>query len=372
MRTRGLDRRILGNFDWKMLLALLSICGVSLVTLYSAGFNADLQSSPQMRKQAIAMGAGTIAFVFCSLVNTNFWRRWCWVLFGIGCCALMILDFAGIVAKGSRRWLELGPYFRLQPSEFTKIALVLVLARIFGSEDAPKDGYSLKQLLVPLMLVCLPVVLVALQPDLGTALTHLLIAISMIFVAGVRLGTVVRLGFLGLASAYPLWMVLHDYQRKRIITFLAPETDPLGSGYHAIQSQIAVGSGTFFGKGFLQGTQTQLRFLPEQTTDFIFSVLAEEWGFVGSILVLALYAFLLYRAFSASARCKDRFPAFVCFGVSMMLFWHVIINIGMVIGVVPVVGITLPLLSYGGSSVVAFMSAFGLVAGISMRRYFFA
>ena len=208
--------------------------------------------------------------------------------------------------------------------------------------------------------------------DLGTALCHILIAASMMFIAGIRLRTVLYMVLTALLLAYPAWMRLHDYQKKRIITFVAPESDPLGSGYHAIQSQIAVGSGALVGKGYLQGTQTQLSFLPEQTTDFIFSVLAEEWGFLGSITALALYSMVLFRILGVAARSKERFPAFVALGVGMMLFWHVFINIGMVIGVMPVVGITLPLLSYGGSSAVAFMSALGLVAGINMRRFVFS
>ena len=201
-----------------------------------------------MRKQAIAMGLGLVGFLVCCFSNLNFWRRMAWPIFIVGCLILVFLDFRGIDAKGARRWLELGSYFRLQPSEFTKIAVILLFARIFAAEDAPKDGYTLRQLAFPIVLFVIPVALIILQPDLGTALCHILIAASMMFIAGIRLRTVFLMALTALLLAYPAWMKLHDYQRKRIITFVAPESDPLGSGYHAIQSQIAVGSGALLGK----------------------------------------------------------------------------------------------------------------------------
>lgn len=194
----------------------------------------------------------------------------------------------------------------------------------------------------------------------------------MLLLAGLHKKTLLTLLSAGILLTIPFWLFgLKDYQRQRILTFMSPESDPLGSGYHAIQSKIAVGSGAFWGKGFMQGTQTQLRFLPEQTTDFIFSVLAEEWGFVGTFLVIFLYGFLIFRLLSISSRCQDTFSAFVAFGVAALIFWHVLVNIGMVVGVLPVVGLTLPLLSFGGSSVTSVMAALGLAAGFSFRRFLF-
>jgi rod shape determining protein RodA len=209
------------------------------------------------------------------------------------------------------------------------------------------------------------------EPDLGTALVHLAIAGSMLFLAGVQRGTIIRLALIGGLLAVPGWHMLKDYQKQRVINFITPEADPLGTGYHAIQSKIAVGSGAVTGKGFMKGTQTQLRFLPEQTTDFIFSVLAEEWGFMGSLVILTLYSILILRVLGVAARAPDQFSLYVCYGVAAMMFWHVFVNIGMVIGVVPVVGVTLKLLSYGGSSVIAAMAGIGLVAGFSIRKSVF-
>lgn len=194
----------------------------------------------------------------------------------------------------------------------------------------------------------------------------------MLFLAGVRRGTIVRLLLVGGILVVPAWHMLKEYQKQRVLNFITPEADPLGTGYHAIQSKIAVGSGAVTGKGFMKGTQTQLRFLPEQTTDFIFSVLAEEWGFIGSLSILLLYAVLVLRTLGVASKCGESFSMYVCYGVASMMFWHVFVNIGMVIGVVPVVGVTLKLLSYGGSSVIAAMAGIGLVAGCSIRRSVFS
>jgi rod shape determining protein RodA len=252
------------------------------------------------------------------------------------------------------------------------MGVILALARLFSSEKVPQDGYGFQELLIPAAVLLLPMAITIVQPDLGTAICQGLIGGVMILLAGVKGRTLLRLGSLGVVLAIPGWSFLHDYQKKRILNFLSPEMDPLGSGYHAIQSMIAVGSGSEAGKGFLQGTQTQLRFLPEQTTDFLFSVLAEEWGFIGSALVIALYAFLVFRLIQIGSRAADRFSAFVCMGTAALVFWQVVINIGMVTGSLPVVGITLPLLSYGGSSVVTIMASLGLAAGTSARRFKFA
>jgi len=367
-----LDRRFFSNVDWQLVAAMLLLCLAGLGLQWSAGFNPELGYSPPMHRQAMSMGAGLLAFLFCMTVRTSFWHRISIFLFIVGCVLLLLILFKGVVAGGSRRWLDLGSV-RVQPSEFMKVGVILALARVFSRENSPRQGYTLSTLLLPSVILAIPVVLILKEPDLGTALCYLLIGGSMILLARVRTSTAIRLSIAAVALSIPAWVfMLKDYQRQRVLTFLSPEQDPLGSGYHAIQSKIAVGSGAVTGKGFLEGTQTQLRFLPEQTTDFIFSVLAEEWGFVGSICTLILYAWLILRLLRISSRCSDPFSAFVSFGVAALIFWHTMINIGMVIGVVPVVGLTLTFLSFGGSSVVTLMAALGIVAGISGRRFLFA
>ena len=372
MVFRRVNKKVILSVDWQLLILMLILSAVGLAGLYSAGFDQASGVSPTMERQAASMGVGLLAFLFCMFCKPSAWRRIAFAVYVIGCTLLLLTYFQGVVAGGAKRWLVLAG-FRLQPSEFMKLALILALARIFSNSKSPRDGYTLVQLLLPCLVLFIPVVLIIIEPDLGTALCHLLIGGSMLLLAGVRRKTFTRLLLVGILLAIPAWkLVLKDYQRQRVLTFLSPEADPLGSGYHAMQSKIAVGSGAVSGKGYLQGTQTQLSFLPEQTTDFIFSVLAEEWGFIGSMFILILYGLLILRLLSISAKTSDPFASFVAFGVSALLFWHVVINIGMVVGVLPVVGLTLALLSYGGSSVVAVMAALGIVAGFSIRRFMFA
>lgn len=371
MVFRKVDRRLVSSFDWALVAAMLALCGIGLIVIYSAGFDSQLGTSRPMIKQAVSMGIGLVIFTVCIFINPSVWRRSAWPFYILGCLLLAAVMMKGVVAGGARRWLDLGS-FRMQPAEFMKIAVILLFARLFSSESAPRDGFTFSTLIFPCALLVVPSVLIMKEPDLGTALCTLLIGGSMLLMAGIQKKTLIRIVIISSLLAVPSWSMLKDYQRRRVLTFLSPELDPLGSGYHAIQSKIAVGSGAVTGKGFLQGTQTQLRFLPEQTTDFIFSVLAEEWGFLGSLVVLSLYALLIFRLMSISSRCPDSFSAFVSFGVAAMMFWHVVINIGMVIGVMPVVGVTLKLMSYGGSSVIAAMMGIGIVAGFSIRRFLFA
>jgi len=364
-------KNIATSIDWPLTITMLMLCSVGLGLLYSAGYNPEAEQSFQMKRQAISMGIGFLGFVVCMAFNTSFWKRWSWFFYLLGVGLLIAILMGGVVAGGSRRWLDLGS-FRMQPSEFMKIALILALARLFSREKASKDGYNLYSMIIPIVVMLVPMGLIFVEPDLGTASCLGLIGGSMLLVAGVKKKTLLSLFITAIVLAIPGWSVLEDYQKQRILTFMSPESDPLGSGYHAMQSKIAVGSGSVFGKGFLEGTQTQLRFLPEQTTDFIFSVLAEEWGFAGSLSVVILYGFLVFRLLTIASRSPEPFSAFVAFGVAAMLFWHIVINICMVLGSFPVVGLTLPLLSYGGSSVVTVMAGLGIVAGISFRRFLFA
>ena len=348
------------------------ICSAGLIVLQSAGYDSELAKSLPMKRQAVSMGVGFILFLLGMSLNSNKLKAGAYAFYAINCLMLIGVLVMGDVAGGARRWLNLGG-FRFQPSEFMKLGIIFAMAKYLSRENAPKNGYTVPTLIVPFLMLIFPGLLILKQPDLGTALVNIAVGGSMVLLAGVNLKTLFRLALLAIFLLVPTWnFVLKDYQKQRVLTFMSPESDPLGSGYHALQSKIAVGSGTVFGKGFLKGTQTQLRFLPEQTTDFIFSVLAEEWGFFGSIAVIILYGLLISRLLSVSIKCTDRFSAFVSFGVACLLFWHTLVNIGMVIGILPVVGVTLALLSLGGSSVMTVLLGVGIVSGFSMRRYMFS
>jgi rod shape determining protein RodA len=277
----------------------------------------------------------------------------------------------GINTNGSQRWLAL-PGFRFQPSEIMKIAMILCMARYCSKNPPGPNGYSLGSLLMPALIIGIPFSLILKQPDLGTGLTVLIIGSSIVLFAGINLKTLMYLILAAVASFIPAWLwIFKHYQKQRILTMLNPDADPFGTGYHIIQSKIAVGSGSFLGKGYLQGTQSQLEFLPEHTTDFIFSVLAEEWGFVGSAIVVLLYFALTQRMLSVAQRSRDNFSMLFVVGASVMLFFHVMVNIGMVLGMMPVVGIPLPLFSYGGTAAMTNFLIFGIVLGVGMRRFMF-
>ncbi|MDD2942859.1 MAG: rod shape-determining protein RodA [bacterium] len=343
---------------------LLSLIGGTV--LYSAGYDVETATSPRFVKQLYYFVLGFLFFGACLFIPADFWRRAAYPAYAGGIATLLMVLAVGKVAGGARRWIAIGG-FTVQPSEFTKVLMVLALARVLADFKGAKDGYNLWQLWKPALVVLLPLGLIVLQPDLGTGLCHVLIAGVMVLVAGVRKKTILFVLGLVAVAAYPAWHSLHDYQQQRVFNFLSPERDPLGTGYHAIQSKIAVGSGGLYGKGYMQGTQTQLRFLPEQTTDFIFSVFSEEWGFVGTSVLIALYALLVTRILNLAAQSEDRFTSFVCVGMAAMVFWHVVVNIGMATGVLPVVGLTLPWMSYGGSSVLAMLAGMGVLAGVVSR-----
>jgi rod shape determining protein RodA len=282
---------------------------------------------------------------------------------------LVLVMIFGHSGGGSQRWIHLG-FFRLQPSEPAKIAIVLVMAKYFQS-DEPSRGYYLRDLWVPFVIVAPLVILTLLQPDLGTAIILGVVFVSMILMGGLRLRSFALLVAAGLAFLPIFWHFLRPYQQGRILTFLDPNRDPLGAGYHVIQSQIAIGSGRLFGKGFLHGSQNRLDFLPAQHTDFIFAVFSEEWGLVGCTILLLLYFGMIVYCLGLVQRAKDRFGALLVFGMIAIVFWHVVINIAMVAGVMPVVGVPLPMVSYGGSALASMMFAIGVIMNVSMRRYIF-
>ncbi len=361
------DRRLVQNFDLGL---ILLIAGIGIVNLYSAGYNRTPEGvTPVYLKQIYWLAVGVGVMFLTLTVDYHHLEKLAYPLYILSIVLLIAVMLFGKTVSGSKRWLALGPV-SLQPSELVKIALILVLARHFNRR-APQGPLHFKDLLFPLALILLPAALINKQPDLGSAILVVLLGGSMILLVGVHWPTLLA-GVLVLVGSVPAaWPFLKEYQKQRLRTFLDPERDPLGSGYHIIQSKIAVGSGQFWGKGFLQGTQSQLHFLPEQHTDFVFSVFAEEWGFVGSALVVVLYLGLCLWGLVIARNCKERFGQFLALGVTALLFWQVFINLCMVTGLLPVVGIPLPLFSYGGSSLITTMLALGLLFNLRMRRFLF-
>lgn len=362
-----IDRRLLTHFDWPLLTLVLIISFIGVVNLYSATFGeAD---SSLYTKQLLWIGIGLGLALFVTAFDYRFYRDLAYVFYAISLALLTAVLFYRTTNPEISRWIKIGPFF-FQPAELTKITIILSLAKYFD-RFSKRDGYLLRDLVIPFIILLLPSLMVARQPDLGTAISLLLIGFSIILFVKVKWKSLVIM-FSGGISILPfMWNFLMPYQKKRILTFFRPELDPLGAGYHIIQSKIAIGSGGVLGKGFLNGTQCKLRFLPAQHTDFVFSVLAEEWGLVGGLILLGLFLFLIAWALNISNLSKDRFGAIAAFGVASLIFWHVIINIGMALGIMPVVGIPLPFMSYGGSSILAMMAGVGLLLNISMRRYIF-
>jgi rod shape determining protein RodA len=378
----NIDRRLLSNFDWGLfaLTLVIPLCG--LVVLYSAGYDADATvdlfgflsvefASAACLKQAVYLLAGIVIMVIGMSVPTQVFYRYAFFLYTVALLLLCAVAGFGVVVNGSRRWLDLGGV-NLQPAEFMKLGLIVTMARVL-SKSPPKDGsaYRFTELVIPGLLIALPMGLIMQQPDLGTALSLGIVGVAQVLFVGVRPRVLLVVVVSALVLAYPSWHMLHDYQQRRILVLLNPEADPQGSGYHITQSKIAVGSGELFGKGYRQGTQTQLEFLPEHTTDFVFSVLAEEWGFVGTVFLIMLFFGLLSFMLRVAHRSRDLFACLLAFGITVQFFAHVVINIGMVIGLMPVVGIPLPLVSYGGSAMLSLMFGVGIVQGVSMRRMLF-
>jgi rod shape determining protein RodA len=317
----------------------------------------------QVRVMILGMGV----FFLASVLDYRIWLRFAWLFLGLGVIAVVGVHFAGTVVKGSRRWIGFGGVV-VQPSEFVKVAVILALARYVHDRD--HEGVGVVGRLIRSGAFVASILLIAWQPDLGTASLCSLICVSVTLLSAKRVWPIFAAGAAGAAALPLLWnYALHPYQQKRVLTFLDPSTDPSGAGWHARQSIFAVGSGRLAGKGYLHGTQNHLNFLPEHWSDFPFSVWAEEWGFAGSALLLGLYLFLILWIVNVASQARDRFGATLCLGVAGMIFWHVLVNIGMVIGLAPVVGVTLPLVSHGGSSVLTILIGLGLVGSVSIRRY---
>jgi rod shape determining protein RodA len=364
-----IDRRFLTHFDWVLLIMICLIATVGIFNLYSATFSWSAAAVPIYMKQFYWVGIGLLVAVAVCIIDYRQLEYLGFLFYGINVALLVLVLFFGKTTMGATRWIDLG-IFNLQPSEIMKIVIIITLACYF-SEKGHSSGYSLRDLVVPFLLLGVPVLLIIKQPDLGTAMLIIFIGVTSALFAGIRRSTLLVLGFLGAVAAWGGWFLLKGYQKERILTFLNPERDPLGSGYHIIQSKIAVGSGGFFGKGFMKGTQSQLSFLPERHTDFAFSVFAEEWGFTGCLVLLLLYLFIIIWGIRIARRAADKFGMFLALGVVAMLFWHIVVNLGMVIGLLHVVGVPLPLFSYGGTNMVTTMIGVGLLLNVSMRRFMF-
>jgi rod shape determining protein RodA len=365
------DRRLLQNFDWILLLLLILIAGISVANLYSAtAAIRDVGGSQILVKQIYWYLIGFSVLLMMTTFDYHLLERLAFLAYLLTLGLLILVLLIGEVHSGSQRWLEFGGV-RFQVSELAKVVLVLALAKYF-SEQGMDRASRLRDLWQPFLLIAFPCVLVAIEPDLGTALLLAIVSFSIILFTKVHRNSLLIL-FAACISAAPLmWFFLFkEYQQQRILSFLSPSADPLGASYHVTQSKIAVGSGLFWGKGYLQGTQTRLHFLPEQHTDFIFSVLAEEWGFLGGVILLLLYLILILWGINIAKNSMDRFGSIVALGVVAFVFWQLFINVGMITGLLPVVGIPLVLLSYGGSSIVATMAGMGLLMNISMRRFMF-
>ena len=363
------DRRLLENFAW-FLLGLTVILGLfGLASLYSAVATGTQVAQKMMyfQKQLVWYAVGFVLMIASFLFDYKKLERWAPEAYVFCIILLVCVIFAGKHVRGSSRWLMLGP-MSIQPSELAKIGVIIALAGYYSRTVNP-TGFTLRELIRPLVLVAVPFALIAVQPDLGTAMVVALIAGSIAaFVKIERRSLLWIVSFFTVTVPFT-WFLLKEYHKQRILAFFDPNSDPLGAGYHAIQSRIAIGSGMVSGKGFMQGTQNALSFLPDEHTDFIFSVLSEEWGFVGSGILLAAFLLLVIWGLKIAHECRDPFGIILSVGITAMIFWQVFINIGMVMGLMPVVGVPLPFISYGGSSVITTMISVGLLLNVRMRRF---
>ena len=360
------DRRLLKNFDWLFFSIVILICIIGLVNLFSASYQTGLSV---FKKQLVWFTLGVVVAACISFFDHRSLERYSHHIYVFSLLLLIAALIFGKEVSGSKSWISLGGHITIQPSELAKIPLILAIAK-FYQNDFESGPYGIRDLIKPIFFILLPLALVMLQPDLGTILIILLISGSLVIFIGLKIKSFALLLILIIGLSFPTWhYFLKGYQKERIETFLDPSRDPLGSGYNALQSQIAVGSGKFFGKGFKQGSQAQLRFVPEQHTDFIYSVLAEEWGFIGGFFTLLLYFIVILWILDTASLAKDRFSMVLSLGIASIFFWHTLINVGMVTGLLPVMGVPLPLLSYGGSSLITAMLGVGIVLGIRMRKF---
>lgn len=353
----------LSDVSWLLVFLLTVLSSVGFVMLYSvAGGSFD----PWAGRQIVRFGVGIALFLIVAMVDIRVWMAVAYPFYSFSLVLLVLVEIAGKIGMGAQRWIDIGA-FQLQPAELMKIGLVLALAR-FCHGRSPEDLSRPLVLMVPAAMIVIPTYFVFRQPDLGTAMLLFVGGAGMLFLAGASWIYFVAAGAAGVGAMPLAWPFLKDYQRDRILTFLDPSRDPLGSGYHILQSKIALGSGGVFGKGFMQGTQSQLDFLPEKQTDFIFTVLGEEWGLIGGLSLLALYLLVLLVTYVHAFQVRHQFGRLLTLGIALMFFLYLFINIAMVMGLVPVVGEPLPFVSYGGTAMMTLLIAFGLVMSAYVHR----
>jgi len=354
----GLIERL--HLDLPLLVGVLLLCGYGLLVLFSATDQNPGKVEGQMLRIIMAFGV----MLALAQVSPGVLRRWAAPLYLAGVLLLVAVLIVGDIGKGAQRWLDLG-VLRFQPSELLKVAVPMMLAWFLSGRPMPPCGW---RILVGALIIAVPTLLIFEQPDLGTAVLVAGSGAMVLFLAGMSWRLILGVAVLAASTAPVLWYLLRDYQRQRVLTFLDPTTDPLGSGYHIIQSQIAVGSGGLYGKGWFNGTQSHLEFLPERTTDFIFAVLGEELGLTGALVLMAIYLFIILRGLYIAALARDTFGRLLAGGLSLIFFVYVFVNTGMVSGLLPVVGVPLPLVSYGGTSLVTIMAGFGMIMSIHTHR----
>lgn len=356
--------------DLNALWVMFFLVGIGIVNLYSATHASQGPEANFWKHQLVWFGLGTVAATAVYLIHYRVFERFAYAAYAANIILLLLVLLIGKSSLGARRWLGVGG-FTIQPSEFMKLTIALTLAKYFH-DDQYREHYDLKHLAIPILLVLIPVLLVMAQPDLGTAMIILAVSLSMILFVKVSPRLLIAVALIAavlLPVAYKF--VLKDYQRQRIITFIDPQSDPRGAGYNSIQSMIAVGSGQFFGKGFTKGTQSQLNFLPEHHTDFIFSVFSEEHGFVGFLVLVTLYLILLTNVLKVAYGSNDKFGMLFAVGLGAMFFWHIFINVGMTTGIMPIVGVPLPFMSKGGTFMISCMLAIGILTNIANKKSMF-
>lgn len=356
-------REKLYNISFSYVMFIVILAAIGIVMLYSA---ANGNWSPWAINQLIRFGMGFAVMIVLALTDIKLLLRYAYIFYFITLILLVVVEVAGHTGMGATRWINLG-FIKLQPSEFMKIAMVLVLARYFHTSSL-QSIESVRGIIPPLLMAIFPAFLIVLQPDLGTALMLIFTTAAMFFAVGVQIWKFVVVFIGGLVTIPFAWHFLHDYQQNRVLTFLNPERDPLGAGYHIIQSKIALGSGGVFGKGFLKGSQSHLNFLPEKHTDFIFTMLSEEFGLVGAVLVVILNILILVYSYSFALKSTSYFGKLLAIGLATNYFMYVFINIAMVLGLLPVVGIPLPLISYGGTVMLSIMASFGIILCVHINR----
>ena len=352
------------QINWMFVLLTSLTASVGFLMLYSAS-NGSM--NPWATRQIIRFFIGLTLMLTVAVVDIRVWLKYAYVIYLIAIGLLLVVEFGGIIGMGAQRWINFG-IFNLQPSEIMKVAIILAIARYFYARRLEYVN-SFIHISMPLVLIIFPALLILRQPDLGTTILLVATGLTMLFLVGVKLWFFAVGLVLSIIACYPIWnFVLLDYQKSRLLTFFDPGRDPLGAGYHILQSKIALGSGGIFGKGFLKGSQSHLSFLPEKHTDFIFTMLAEELGLIGGLALIFLYLLMLIYAFAISVRCRNHFGRLICMGVSISLFLNIFVNIAMVMGILPIVGMPLPLISYGGSAMVTLMFSFGLLLCAFVHR----